>query len=322
MTEPLPKLPPTMAFLQRDWLSSNHVLFFDAASDGERATLVDAGYVKHAGRTVSLVREALMRRGLGGDALRLLLNTHLHSDHCGGNAALVRAFGCTVAIPIGEFERPAGHAGGVPFYRASDAASEPFGAQRALQPGDRLVLGGAEWQVHASPGHDPHSVILHCPEHRLLISADALWENGFGLIFPELVGEPGFQEQHDVLELIASLDVETVLPGHGRPFQDVAGALDRARNRLAALRSDRRRNARNGLRVMLKYTMLDRGRMRLDALADAFSDSAVLRGSAEQLDMTLAAALAWCADDLARQGEVSIEDGWIVDKDADHAPEV
>ena len=310
-----------MQFIQRDWLSSNHVLFFDPDGHSERATLVDAGYVKHAARTVSLVREALGRRGLGGDALGLLLNTHLHSDHCGGNAALVRAFGCRIAIPVGEFQRPAGMADGAAFHRASDADSEPFQAQLALAPGDRLMLGGAEWQVHASPGHDPHSVILHCPEDRLLISADALWENGFGLIFPELVGEPGFQEQHDVLELIASLDVETVLPGHGRPFQDVAGALERARGRLAALRADPRRNARNGLRVMLKYTMLDRGRMRLDGLAEAFHDSAVLQGSAAQLGMSLEAALAWCAEDLAAQGEVSITDGWIVDADADHTPE-
>lgn len=314
-------LPPTMQFIQRDWLSSNQILFFDRDGGAERATLVDAGYVRHAGRTVSLVREALSRRGLGGEALTLLLNTHLHSDHCGGNAALVRAFGCRVAIPVGEFERPAGHADGVAFYRASDANSEPFGAQQALRPGDRFVLGEAEWQVHASPGHDPHSVILHCPRHRLLISADALWENGFGLIFPELVGEPGFQEQHDVLALIGSLDVETVLPGHGRPFRDVEGALARARQRLEALRADRRRNARNGLRVMLKYTMLDRGRLPLDTLADAFRDSAVLQGSAAQLGMSLEAALAWCADDLVRQRELAIEDGWLVDKDADHAPD-
>lgn len=314
-------LPPTMRFIERDWLSSNQVLFFDREGDAERATLIDAGYIRHDTKTVSLVREALGERGLGGDALGLLINTHLHSDHCGGNAALVRAFGCRVAIPIGEFERPAGRAAGSPFYRASDADCEPFGAQRALRPGDRLILGGATWQVHAAPGHDPHSVILHCPEHRLLISADALWENGFGLIFPELVGESGFQEQHDVLELIASLEVQTVLPGHGKPFGDVAGALARARDRLAALRSDRRRNARNGLRVMLKYTMLDRGRLRLDALGQAFSDSTVVKGAAAQVGMTLDEALAWATEDLARQGEVTIEDGWIVDRDADHAPD-
>lgn len=320
MQDPVP-LPPSMHFIQRDWLSSNHVLFFDADAGAEVATLVDAGHLRHAQRTVSLVREALGRRGLGGDALRWVLNTHLHSDHCGGNAALARAFGCRIAIPSGEFARPSGHAGGTPVYCASDANSEPFRAERALTPGDRLVLGGAEWQVHASPGHDPHSVILHCPERRMLMSADALWENGFGLIFPELVGASGFREQHDVLDLIATLDVGTVIPGHGPVFTDVAGAIGRARQRLAALRDDPRRNARNGLRVMLKYTMLEVGRMRLDAMADAFGGSPVLEGAAQQLGMSLEAALAWCADDLARQGEVSLRDGWLIDEEADHAPD-
>lgn len=313
-------LPASLEFIERDWLSSNQMLFFDRTAGEDRATLIDAGYIRHAQATVARVREALTRRGLPDEALGQLINTHLHSDHCGGNAALSRAFGCEVAVPIGEFERPTGLLDGQRTYMASDAASEPFVAHRAVRPADRLRLGEAEWQVHAAPGHDPHSVILHCPEHRLLISADALWENGFGLIFPELLGEPGFQEQQDVLELIASLDVRTVLPGHGAPFQDVDGALERARGRLAALRADPRRNARNGLRVMIKYALLDRGRLRADALTEAFGGSAVLRGCAAQLGMDFGHALAWGAEELVRQGEIRREDGWIIDNDTEPLP--
>jgi glyoxylase-like metal-dependent hydrolase (beta-lactamase superfamily II) len=43
-------------------------------------------------------------------------------------------------------------------------------------------------------GHDPHSVILFEPVSRVLISADALWERGFGVIFPELEGVEAFDE--------------------------------------------------------------------------------------------------------------------------------
>ena len=42
--------------------------------------------------------------------------------------------------------------------------------------------------------------MLYCAEERVLISADALWENGFGVIFPELEGESGFAEEQAVLE--------------------------------------------------------------------------------------------------------------------------
>lgn len=316
---PAPPLPRSVELIPGDWLSSNQILFFDGEGDAVRATLVDSGHVKHADTTVAQVRQALAARGLPDRALRQLLNTHLHSDHCGGNAACVRAFGCAVAIPAGEFARPRGHGPEGAFYAASDEDSEAFVAQRAIVPGERLVLGGAEWQVHASPGHDPDSVILHCPEHRLLISADALWEHGFGLMFPELQGMPGFEPQGRVLDLIASLDVDVVLPGHGRAFGKVPAAIARARDRLAALRADPRRNARNGLRVMLKYTLLNRERMRLDALAEAFRDLPVMSGAAAQLGMTLEAAIAWSVEDLVRQGEIAIENDWVIDRRPDHA---
>ena len=63
-----------------------------------------------------------------------------------------------------------------------------------LEPGSELSLGDRHWQVHAAPGHDPHSVILFEPQSRTLISADALWENGFGVVFQELEGEQAFDE--------------------------------------------------------------------------------------------------------------------------------
>ena len=58
---------------ERGWLSSNNVLV-----QGEASTaLVDSGYCTHATQTLALVQEALKQRPLD-----LLLNTHLHSDHC------------------------------------------------------------------------------------------------------------------------------------------------------------------------------------------------------------------------------------------------
>jgi glyoxylase-like metal-dependent hydrolase (beta-lactamase superfamily II) len=42
------------------------------------------------------------RMGLDGRPLAMLINTHCHSDHMGGNAAVKRAYGCPVAVPAGE----------------------------------------------------------------------------------------------------------------------------------------------------------------------------------------------------------------------------
>ncbi|TMH07810.1 MAG: MBL fold metallo-hydrolase, partial [Betaproteobacteria bacterium] len=66
---------------ERGWLSSNNVLFRRCAT--APATLIDSGYHTHAPLTLELVR-----RGLHGEPLGRVVNTHLHSDHCGGSAAL------------------------------------------------------------------------------------------------------------------------------------------------------------------------------------------------------------------------------------------
>ncbi len=67
--------------------------------------------------------------------------------------------------------------------------------------------------------------MLYQPDHRILISADALWEEGFGVIFPELWGEAGFEEVAQTLDLIESLKVDLVIPGHGTIFTEVAKSL-------------------------------------------------------------------------------------------------
>jgi hypothetical protein len=92
-----------------------------------------------------------------------------------------------------------------------------------------------------------------------------LWRNGFGIIFPELDGESGFEEARATLELIRSLDVRTVIPGHGAPFSEVGDALEKAFSRLDYLQADPLRNAHNGIKVLVKFLLLERGRI---ALAD------------------------------------------------------
>ena len=250
-------LPAGLQFLQRDWLSSNQVLLFDDDGGERRATLVDAGYVKHAAFTVALVRRALQQRGMSDRQLPDLLNTHLHSDHCGGNAALRHAFGCRVRVPQAEFEAVRRWDEDALTFRATGQRCARFAADDVLQPGEALTLGGTQWRVLAAPGHDPHSLILHCPEHRVLMSADALWENGFGVIFPELEGESGFDEQRAILERIESFAPRLVIPGHGAPFTDVGAALARARARLDALSASLERNARHAAKVLVKFYLLE-----------------------------------------------------------------
>jgi hypothetical protein len=121
-------------------------------------------------------------------------------------------------------------------------------------------------------------VMLFDRAQGVLLSADALWENGFGLVFPELEGEPAFDDVGEVLDAIAALPVRLVVPGHGRPFDDVSGALERARSRLQGLRSDPARHARHALKVLVKYHVMEEREQALDALLDWAEATPLLRG--------------------------------------------
>ena len=242
-------LPHSLIFLERGWLSSNNVLLIDETS----TTLIDSGYCLHSEQTLQLVLHHLQER-----PLHRLINTHLHSDHCGGNARLQQHFPeLLTAIPqrsaqdVLQWDREALS------FDATGQSCPVFTFQHTLQPGDRFSAGSLQWDVHAAPGHDPHSLLLFNTEHRILISADALWENGFGVVFPEIEGVAAFDEVADTLDLIEALQPRVVLPGHGAPFTDVSKALAVARQRLNGFKSDPRKHAIYASKVLIKFKLLE-----------------------------------------------------------------
>ncbi len=248
-------LPPGITVFERGWLSSNNILLH---GDGRGAVLVDSSHVLHADQTVALLRHAL-----DGEPLARIVNTHLHSDHCGGNAALQAAFGAPVTIPPGLADAVARWDETALTYATTGQRCARFSAATLLAPGASFEVGGRRWQAIGAPGHDPHSLLLWDADDRVLISADALWGNGFGVVFPELAGEPGFDDVGAVLDHIERLAPRWVIPGHGPVFMDVDAALARARSRLAAFRAAPLRHLRHGVKVLLKYHLLEERRQSL-----------------------------------------------------------
>ncbi|RYF48175.1 MAG: MBL fold metallo-hydrolase, partial [Comamonadaceae bacterium] len=183
----------------------------------EGSALVDSGYCTHSAQTIALVESALGERRLD-----VLLNTHLHSDHCGGNTALQARYPeLETRIPPGDAAAVAAWDEDALSYRATGQQCPRFGFSALLEPGSCTRLAGRPWEVHAAPGHDPASIILFEPSSRTLLSADALWEHGFGVVFPELAGEPSFEEVASTLDLIERLNPNLVIPGNGAPFVEL-----------------------------------------------------------------------------------------------------
>ena len=242
-------LPPGVVVLERGWLSSNSIVICGRNS----AAVVDSGYWTHAEQTVELVA-----RTVGDRPLEMLVNTHLHSDHCGGNAALQSRWpGLRTIIPPGNAPAVRDWDEVALTYVPTGQHCPRFSFDDTLRPGSVVRLGDLSWQVHSAPGHDAHSIVLFESMSRSLISAEPLWQNGFGVVFQELEGARAFDEVAATLDMIEGLHPEIVLPGHGAPFHDVPAALARARSRLAAYVKDPSRHAAHGAKVLLKFKLLE-----------------------------------------------------------------
>jgi glyoxylase-like metal-dependent hydrolase (beta-lactamase superfamily II) len=202
---------------------------------------------------------ALGQVGFAIEDVRLLVCTHSHTDHYGLAASIMEGSGCELWMhPAWEHVRlmaddPAtalehrvevARQSGVPLealqrYRESRSGTET-GIDAIVKP-DRLLGPGVEvetdlgaWQVHETPGHAPSHVVFHQPERKLLISGDHLL--GRTVLFfdhghsPDPVGE--FLRGLDEIE---PLEVDLVLPGHGRPFRDPEVKIAEARRQVGEL---------------------------------------------------------------------------------------
>ena len=298
-------LPPQIRVLERGWLSSNNILFDDA--DG--CTLVDSGYVAHAEQTLLLLRHAL-----AGRPLRRLINTHCHSDHMGCNAAVQRAYGCRISVPVGEAPGIASWNETTLMLGYTGQTAERFSVDDTICAGEQLKLGAMDWEALAAPGHDPYALMFYQGEERILISGDALWQNGFGLIFSELTGEPGaFAETRATLEAIARLDIATVIPGHGAPFGDVGRALESAFQRLDAYEREPIKLARHALKVMLSFSLMIHGRIELATLPQFLAERPIYADINQRfLHLAQGELCDYLARDLERSGALRIENGWLL----------
>lgn len=298
-------LPAQIRVIERGWLSSNNIVCLE----GDNATLVDSGYVGHATQTVELVKSAVAERRLAR-----LINTHSHSDHIGGNAAVQRAFGCEIYIPAGIEQHVANWDEEALLLGPAAQRGDRFRHDGVIAPGEEFEMGGLQWQAIAAPGHDMEALIFHCPKERLLISGDALWQDGFGIVFGELLGRGGaLAATRNTLEMLAHLDVDTVIPGHGAPFGDYPAALARAFGRLEAFERDPKRVARNAVKACFTFSLLDLGRLPQAGLAAYLESVPLFRNvGRDHLAMSMPELADWLRVELLRAAAITFDGDDIV----------
>ena len=287
----------------RGWLNCNQVLLRSPAGH----VLVDSGYAACADETIARLREPGM---LGAEPLAALVNTHCHSDHIGGNSAVARAYGCPITIPRDEVPTIDDWTIQARWNAYVDQYAEPFSYQATIAAGEPFRAAGREWEAYAAPGHDMEALMFFDPVDRILISGDALWENGLGFVWAHDPPNPFVEAALSALDTIERLDPRVVIPGHGEPFADAAGALARARSRLAAFADDPRRTARHMMKVMFVFSMLHRGGIEV-AQADGYVARVPVYRDLEErfLGEGISGLGARLVEDLVRAGAMRVDGG-------------
>ena len=239
--------PSDLCVLERGWLSSNALLM-----RGDTPTLIDTGHVSHAAQL-----QELIHHHLGQQPLHQIINTHLHSDHCGANAMLQERYPeVKISIAPGQWPLVQEWTLMEELHGQIGQYCPPFTAHERLEPNTEICIHQRTWQVFAAPGHDHDAILLFAPHEGILVSGDAFWENGFGVVFAELEREDGFVQVRQTLERIESLKAQWVIPGHGRLFSNVNVCLDQAKRKLDYFEKNPKAHAKYAGQVLVKFKLM------------------------------------------------------------------
>ena len=218
-------------FFQRPYPSANAVLLL-----GYRPILVDPGF----GADVPELMTWLEAQNVPVASLSLIVNTHSHCDHAGGNHALQTNFRINIAASAAEAAPVNARDPDACRAQWLQQPIEAYTVNRTLAAGDQLATGDSIWQVLATPGHTAGHISLYSAGLGALILGDALHAGDLGWLNPYKEGADTLEREAETIEHLALIPAATGYSGHGPAITDLPDALDQARRRLRAWRQDPR----------------------------------------------------------------------------------
>jgi glyoxylase-like metal-dependent hydrolase (beta-lactamase superfamily II) len=232
---------------------------------GDPLTLIDPG--PRIAETEAALERGVRDAGHELADIELVVLTHQHHDHVGLAAEVRRRSGARVAAiePLARYmgeiedamERDDVYAGAVMarhgvgaevvgtlqgMSRTMRRFSEGVSVEVVLGEGESVRLGGRDFEIHRRPGHSPTDTVLLEQRSGLLVGGDHLMEHvSSNPIAHYPTGDtrdpveaassrawPGALCGYlDSMRQTAAMEVALVLPGHGEPFADHRGLVDR-----------------------------------------------------------------------------------------------
>jgi hydroxyacylglutathione hydrolase len=138
-------------FIQRGYLSANHFV-----SRSPRPVLIDMGYIGGWQETRQSIEALCINLG----DISLIINTHTHCDHVGGNRALQALSGCDIALHrIGRHFIDT-RDDWATWWRYFDQEADFFDCTRSLEDGEEIGMGDHVFRIIYTPGHASDGVVL------------------------------------------------------------------------------------------------------------------------------------------------------------------
>lgn len=236
-------------FIERGFLNANHFVYRSA-----NPILIDTGYVAGFTETTDLIAQVDVKLS----DVQLIVSTHCHCDHIGGNKWIQDLSGCDIALhKIGKYFVDTRN-NWATWWKYFNQEADFFDCTRALNDGDVLPIGPHEFEIIHTPGHAADGIVLYNRGERLLISSDTLWKNDMAVMNLRIEGSAAPFQMLESLDKLESLDVQMVYPGHGPPFRDMPKALAKARKRLNHFLNHRDQLGLDLLKKIMIYTLMMR----------------------------------------------------------------
>lgn len=250
---PATEILEDLFFIERGFLNGNHFVY-----RSEEPVLIDTAYVSD----FDVTERALTDLDVEPSRVRLIVSTHSHCDHIGGNRIIQERSGCDIAM----------HKIGKHFIDARDdwatwwkyfcQDADFFKCTIELGDGDVISIGPHEFEVIYTPGHASDGIVLYNPKEKILISSDTLWAEDMAAMTVRVEGSRAVFSMMESIERLEELPVRMVYPGHGKPFPDMQSAIARAKKRLHAFMQDRTRIGTDLLKKIIVYTLMMKRQVR------------------------------------------------------------
>jgi hydroxyacylglutathione hydrolase len=251
-------------FIERGFLNGNHFVY-----RSDTPVLIDTGYISGFEET----EKSIIQLGVNLPDISLIISTHTHCDHIGGNNRIQQNSGCDIALhKVGKYFIDSRDDWST-WWRYYNQEAEFFTCTRSLEDGEIITLGPHEFQVLYTPGHASDGIVLYNRQDKILLSSDTLWQTDMAVMTLRVEGSRALFDMQASLHKIENLEVQTVYPGHGKPFYDMPKAIARSKQRIDNFLRNPEAIGDDLLKKIIVYTLMMKKIMPADTLFDYLMDT-------------------------------------------------